>query len=274
MEVAMAGSDRYVLERRVSLGAVLAGALATLAATTILWLLGLGITLVLSNVSRAEGGFTAAAIVLIAVVLVGCAIGGAVAGWLSGTQVRRLGAGHALLSWALAFLVSTFFCMMIVNSAVKSAGGLVATTAQTAVTATAQATAARGGNVAGGAYQVLVGLGYAPREAEAMVADAQRSIQQSLHRGQMPTGAEAEAQATNALNSLLHYFGGVVWIYMGTWFVGMLLALGFGLLASEHNIAYEPLPSPGRREPIVTTPGAPIEPSRPLITPPMTPGAV
>src|SRR5262245_10341530 len=91
---------------RVSWGALLAGALVTLAATTILYLLGLSVVLIAMRPDQWAGGSIALWIIAILSVLAGSAFGGLVAGWLIGNGWKRLGAMHGFLAWCASFLVA------------------------------------------------------------------------------------------------------------------------------------------------------------------------
>jgi hypothetical protein len=124
-------------------------------------------------------------------------------------------------------------------------------TAVGAVTATTSAVVQSAGSAVGGAAQspagldqkavsVLESLGYTPAESAAMVQNARTSIQEIL-RGQGPakqqvsTGAQqAVSTARGALDTLIAWTAGYVWLWWGTWAVSALLAIaGAGLMVKR-----------------------------------------
>jgi hypothetical protein len=234
---------------RVSWGALLAGALVMLASATLLYVLGLAIVLIAMHPDQWQGATVALWIIGICSVLIGAALGGLSAGWLTGSGVKRIGAMHGFLSWSLAFLVSLAFAMALFFGLLRFAGNTVVSTAGAAATGAAAAPA---GSVMTKAVQTLEGLGYSPAEANRMVSDAQRQIQRSL-RGNKVTPAQAEA----TLDDIFNYVGGAIWIFWATWLVAMLLALLCGAIAStwalrrpvEPLVEREPLP-PGYAPPL------------------------
>jgi hypothetical protein len=116
-----------VAPRRVSWGAILAGAVIALAISTMLHLLGAGIAA--GTVNAAAGrtpdvsSFTTGAALWLAFsTIVGLGIGGFVAGRLSGTTDTEDGLMHGLAVWAVAAVLS----MVVVGSAVVSVAGATA----------------------------------------------------------------------------------------------------------------------------------------------------
>ncbi len=249
-----------LLGLRVSWGSLLSGTLVMLAVSTVLWLLALAVVLVSVGPSEWRGALITLGIVAIVTTLIGACCGGWVAGWLHGSGVRRLGAIHGLMGWALAFLLSLSFACTAFFGVMRFATRTAVQATTTAVSATAQAAggaAAGGGNVTSGAVRFLEGLGYSPAEASRMVSNAQQQVQQLLRRGQAnaPTGEEAAATARDAVAGLMGVLGTSLFIYWGTWILALLLATAFGGLGAtrvrrrlpEETVGYQPEPTPPTR---------------------------
>lgn len=135
--------------KRMSWGAVLAGAVVALSVQLLLSLLGVGIGL--ATVDPAAGDTPDAASVGIAggvfyavVTLVSLFAGGWVAGRLAGMPVRTDGLLHGLVTWAVAMLLLLYVVTTTVGAILSGALGMVSSTLETAaqgVQAAAGATA-------------------------------------------------------------------------------------------------------------------------------------
>jgi hypothetical protein len=116
-----------VAPRRVSWGAILAGALVAVAVSTMLHLLGAGIGAstidATGHTTPTAGSFTIGAAIWLAVsTLIGLGMGGFVAGRLSGTTDTEDGLLHGLAVWAVAALLT----MAVAGSAAVSVAGAMA----------------------------------------------------------------------------------------------------------------------------------------------------
>jgi hypothetical protein len=92
---------------RVSWGAILAGALASLGVSLLLWGLAFAIVVTVSSRTGAALRHDLVALWLSAILatLVGACAGGFLAGYLPGSGRRAIGGIHGFLSWAAAFLL-------------------------------------------------------------------------------------------------------------------------------------------------------------------------
>jgi hypothetical protein len=92
--------------RRVSWGAILSGALASVATSLLLWALALAIVVTASSATPAsrEHGMIALWISGIVATLIGAIVGGFFAGYLPGNNRRGIGTIHGFLAWAVAFV--------------------------------------------------------------------------------------------------------------------------------------------------------------------------
>jgi hypothetical protein len=231
---------------QVSWGAVLAGAVTTLAVSTILWLLALAIVLTATHMTfdSFAGSAIALWIVAIATTLIGAFIGGMVAGYLPGNARRSVTITHGFLSWCVAFLVAAVFQIAMV-------GAITRTTSNALITTTGAAMQTAGGAVGGQATlsqkatNVLQSLGYPPAEANRMVRNAQADIQRSLHGG---TTAGAATQARSVGNTIVDALALYTWLWWGTWFVSAFLSvLGAAIVVArvrhvpehEREVEYE-----------------------------------
>lgn len=222
---------------QVSWGAILAGALAIVAVSTIIWGLCLAVILSATNatVASLRGSLIAAWICSIITTLIGAFVGGAIAGYLPGNPRRSITIAHGFLAWALAFFVSVAMQVWII-------GGVTRTVTSAAVTTTSAAVQSAGAAVGGAAssqtgldqraISVLESLGYSPQEATSMVQSARGDLQRIL-RGQtgQAQAAQAGAEVRGALDTLLNWVAGYTWFWWGTWFVaGGLAMLGAAMM--------------------------------------------
>ena len=164
--------------KRMSWGAVLAGAVVALSVQLLLSLLGIGIGL--ATVDPAAGdtpdaaSFGIASGVFYAIVtLVSLFAGGWVAGRLAGMPVRTDGLLHGLVTWAVAMLLLLYVVTTTVGAILSGALGMVSSTLETAAQGVQAA--------AGAATQSDIG-------EEALNAIQQRA-QQLLGQAQQATGA-------------------------------------------------------------------------------------
>lgn len=98
---------------RINWPAVMGGTAATLTTIALLWLLGLGITLLVTTPDHIRGGLLALGIVTIVVTLFGGLVGGAAAGWQQPSRDRILGLTHGSLAANLSFLISTLLLLFL-----------------------------------------------------------------------------------------------------------------------------------------------------------------
>lgn len=219
---------------RVSWGAILAGALAIVAVSTILWALALAIILTATNATFASisGSLMAIWICAMATTLVGGLVGGWLAGYLPGNRSVILGGVHGFLAWGLAFVVMSAMYFGTLGSMTRTAADLT----MTAASASVQAAGATVGGVAGGAQplqgkavNLLESLGYPPAESRAMVTDAQAQIQKTL-RGGTPA---ATPTAAAVFGPVINWGAGLAWSWWGTWMVTSALAVLGGIFAAK-----------------------------------------
>lgn len=209
---------------QVSWGAILAGAVTTLAVSIILWTLGLAIVLTATSATleSLRASMVALGIIGIVTTLIGGYVGGMVAGYLPGNPRRVIASAHGFLSWGVAFLVAVSFQLALVQ--------FMARTTTNAVVQTTSAAVQGAGAVAGGAaplsqraQTVLQSLGFSPAESSAMVNKAQTNVQQQVRRGNAAEVAAAQAKETTG--SILGGTAAAVWLWFGTWFIAGLLSM-------------------------------------------------
>jgi hypothetical protein len=230
---------------QVSWGSVLAGAVAMLAITLILFALSLAIIMTATNVNlgslKASG--TAVFICGIVTTLIGALIGGTIAGYLPGNPRPVLGATHGFLAWGVAILVATTLEWSAISAFARTATGAAVTTAATAAQTAGSAIGNLAGGVAGSNQSIdekgvslLISLGYSPTEAARMVAEAQTDVQKML-RGKetrAPGGTVGTAQQVRgALDTLVDFSAGMTWIWFGTWVLAGALAIAGGAAATR-----------------------------------------
>jgi hypothetical protein len=180
---------------RVSWGAVLAGAVVTLAVTLLLWELTLAITMTATRSAPisalvTRNTFLALWIGGIVTTLIGAVAGGSLAGYLPGNPSRSIGAIHGFLAWALAFLVSFGAQIFII-------GGIARASTEAALSATAVA------------------------ETPSPSMDPEGSPEES------PLDAQRDAQ--RAMKISHDMIAGFSWSWFGTWFcAGILGTLAAG----------------------------------------------
>jgi hypothetical protein len=107
---------------RINWPAVMGGTAATLTTIALLWLLGLGITLLAVTPDQIRGGLLALGIITIVVTLFGCLVGGAAAGWQQPSRDRVLGLTHGSLAANVSFLISTLLLLLLFGWVVGAIG--------------------------------------------------------------------------------------------------------------------------------------------------------
>ncbi len=215
---------------RISWGSLLAGTVATIAVSGILWALGLAIvaTATKGNWSAIRGSMVALWIIAMFTTQVGAFVGGVVSGALTGNPMKRIGIAHAFTTWGLAFILST-------AAGALALGSLTRTTAVAAVDATAaavEATGAAAGGAAGAnvplsqrAEQTLTSLGYTPEQARTMVGKAQTQVQTANPNA---AGTAVGSAMRSVVDTLIGMTVAIGWSWWGTWFVAMFLAMAGG----------------------------------------------
>jgi hypothetical protein len=241
---------------QVSWGAVLSGALTTVAVASLLWALTLAVVLSATHASVNSVRASAIALAACAVVttLIGAFFGGAIAGYLPGNPRRAVGALHAFLAWALAFVVAS-------GTAIAAVGAL-ARTATDAAVSTAGAAARAAGGVAGGelsphdkAVNVLTSLGYSASDAEEMVRSSQDQLQSLLRGGTARPHEQVAGTVRGALDTLISWQGAIAWVWFLAWAIAAVLAVWGGVSTvrrgarswertPEPTVPYTPKPRP------------------------------
>src|SRR5688500_3191170 len=115
--------------RRISWGALFAGAIVALVVQIVLTLLGFGIGLGVVNPSAGTSAMTGigigAAIWLVVSTLVSLFIGGFIAGRLAGIPTKSDGMLHGIVVWGIGTLVSIYLATSAVGTAVSGVAGLL-----------------------------------------------------------------------------------------------------------------------------------------------------
>jgi hypothetical protein len=223
---------------QVSWGSILAGAVSMVAASLIVWALCLAIILsaTSASVGDVKGALIAGFVTSIITTLIGAFIGGMVAGYLPGNPRRVVSVAHGLIAWAVAFIFSGLLHLSVLSGVTRTAAQALTATTSAAVQSAGSAV----GGAAGGAGTLdqkarglLETLGYAPAEAAAMVESARTDLQQIL-RGEGPPARQVQAgaqqvaaRAKGALDTVIRWTAGYVWLWWATWLVaGGLAAAG------------------------------------------------
>lgn len=115
---------------RISWGSVLAGTVAMLAVSLILWALALALVSLATHPTGAsmKGSVVALWICAIATTLIGAIVGGFLAGYLPGNALRGIGAAHAFIAWSVAFLLTFAFQLFVMRGLVNTAAAALAET--------------------------------------------------------------------------------------------------------------------------------------------------
>lgn len=225
---------------QVSWGAILAGAVTTLAVSLLLWAFALAIifSATTPTVASLKGSVAAAWITGIVTTLLGGLAGGAVAGYLPGNPRRLITVAHGFLAWALAFLVAAAVQTSAVGGVVGSLGSAVVSTTNAAV----QSAGAAVGGAAGTSVPidqrltgVLESIGYSRVESTQMVTSARADLQDVLRgRTGQAQAQRAGDQVRGGLDTLFSWAA----LYMGIWFAtwvltGALSILGASMIVSR-----------------------------------------
>ncbi len=166
------------LMKRVSWGAIFAGAVSAVALTALLSLLGLGIGFgaVDPEQSGAMNDVPKVTLAWWAVTsIIATGIGGFVAARLAGIPRSMTGALHGLAVWAVATLVTLWLATSAVGTVLGAAGSVVSTTARTAgsvVGTVGGAAIDAGGAVAPSGDQVADARSQVEREAQEIASSA------------------------------------------------------------------------------------------------------
>ena len=168
--------EHVVLQSRISWASIFAGALAVLAISLLLSLLGVALGFSMLDPESAtditNGSGIAVTIWTIISLLVSLAIGGFVAGRLAGVD----GYIHGFLMWSLALIMGVIFSVMTINSAARFTGN--ALSSMTSMTGSVASGLTRGGvNLVGMGTQAFEELVPLP---ELKVTDT--NIQQALQK--------------------------------------------------------------------------------------------
>jgi hypothetical protein len=224
---------------QISWGSILAGAVSLVAASLILWSLCLAVILSATSatVGAVKGALIAAFVTAIVTTLVGAFVGGMVAGYLPGNPRRVVTVAHGLIAWAVAFVFSALLHLSMISGATRLAAQALTATTSAAVQSAGAAVGGAASSAPGALDQkargVLETLGYTPAEAAGMVESARHDLQQVLRgEGAPARNVQAGAQqvaatAKGALDTVLRWTAGYVWLWWATWLVaGGLAAAG------------------------------------------------
>jgi hypothetical protein len=187
-----------------------------------------------ASFGAAKGALIAAFVTWIITTLAGAFVGGMIAGYLPGNPRRVISVAHGFLAWSLAFVFSGILNMAMLGGATRMVTQALTTTTSAVVQSAGAAVGGAAGAQAGldqKAISVLESLGYSPAEARSMVGSARDSVQQVL-RGQGPEAAQLQAgaqkaatQARGALDTMIAWTAGYVWLWWATWVIAGLLAM-------------------------------------------------
>lgn len=113
---------------RVSWGAIVAGAVALLTTSLILWAFALGVIALATRPTAASLHESMVALYGCAIVttLIGALVGGAVAGFLRGSPRGPVAVTHGLLAWALAFVLAFGFQLFLMRDLAGTAAAPLA----------------------------------------------------------------------------------------------------------------------------------------------------
>ncbi len=225
---------------QVSWGAILAGAVTTLAVSLLLWAFALAIVLSATTptVASLKGSVAAAWITGIVTTLIGGLAGGAVAGYLPGNPRRLITITHGFLAWALAFLVAVAAQTAIVGGAVGAVTNALVSTTSAAVQSAGSAV----GGAAGAPVPidqrlmgVLESIGYSRAEATQMVGSARADLQDLLRgRTGQAQAQRAGEQVRGGLDTLFSWAALYMWVWFATWVVtGALSILGASMIVNR-----------------------------------------
>ena len=223
--------------RRVSWGAVMAGTVAMLAVSLILWSLALAIIATQAHPSTGSVRESAMALWISAMVatLIGAWVGGWLSGYLPGNPRTAIGVAHGFLAWGLALILSFGFELVILRG--------VAGTAANAL-ADATATAVESGQV----------------DPFGVPTDnTGRPEATAPPRGNPAPRPSSQPDVTNAGRLAIDYLAGAGWSWFGTWFVAGVLAMA-GAAGGSRRLRETP-----------PRPGGHIEPERDNRLRPLTP---
>ncbi|APR87608.1 Hypothetical protein A7982_12957 [Minicystis rosea] len=221
---------------QVSWGSILAGALTLLAVSLLVWALCMAIILsaTSASVGSLRGALIASMVTSVVTTLIGAYIAGMVAGYLPGNPRRSISVAHGFLAWAVAFLFSAFLHASLLSGAARTATQVVTATTSAAVQSAGSAVGGAAGGTVGldqKAMGLLESLGYSRTEAASMVSSARSDLQQIL-RGEGPKSAQVQSgaqqaaiQARGALDTLINWAAGYMWLWFGTWLVSGALAM-------------------------------------------------
>ncbi|HET6757424.1 MAG TPA: hypothetical protein VFH21_07420 [Burkholderiales bacterium] len=142
------GVERRVMAKRISWGAIFAGVIIAMAVQFLLSLLGTGIGM--STVDPAQGDTPSAGAFGIGAgiwwtvsSLIALFIGGWAAGHLAGNPLKKDGALHGFLTWALSTLVMLYLISSAVGTVVGGAFNMIGTTVTAATPQVAETAANR-----------------------------------------------------------------------------------------------------------------------------------
>jgi len=221
---------------QISWGSVLAGTLVSLAVSYIVWALCLAIIVSATSatVGAIKGAVIAAFVTSVVTTMLGAFVGGMVAGYLPGNPRRLISVAHGFIAWSVALVFSALLHLSFLGGATRTAAQVLTTTTSAVVQSAGSAVGGAAGNAGAldqKAVSLLETLGYSPAEAAAMVSSARGDLQQVL-RGEGPksqqlqSGAQqAATQARGALDTLLSWTAGYLWLWWATWLAAGLLAV-------------------------------------------------
>ncbi len=249
---------------QVSWGSILAGSVSLLAVSGIIWSLCMAIILSATSatVGSVKGAIIAGYVTAIVTTLIGAFVAGMVAGYLPGNPRRIVSVAHGFVAWAVAFVLSALLHLTLLGGVARTTAEAVASTTSAAVQSAGAAVGGAAGAPGGTAgleqkaTSLLETLGYSPAEAQSMVASTRNDLQQIL-RGEGPKAQQVQAgaqqaatQVRGALDTMINWTAGYVWLWWATWTVAGALAMAGAALVvkrtrripeREHETGSEPL---------------------------------
>jgi hypothetical protein len=231
---------------QVSWGSILAGVAATVGVSLILWSLCLAIIVsaMSATVGALKGALIAGFVTAVVTTLIGAFVGGMVSGYLPGNPRRVIAVAHGFIMWSVTFALSALLHLSIVAGVTRTAVQTVTATTSAAVQSAGAAVSGAAGSPVGidqKAMSVLETLGYTPDQAASMVASARGDLQQVLS-GQGPRAEQVQAgaqqvatKARGALDTLLAWTAGYLWLWWATWLVSGVLAMSGAALVVKRT---------------------------------------
>ncbi|AHM61327.1 hypothetical protein D770_15365 [Flammeovirgaceae bacterium 311] len=184
--------------KRISWGAIIAGALVAIVVMLLLNLLGIGIGLASVNPAEESNPFsglgTGALIWWVVSNLIAIFAGGYVAGRLAGIPLRTTSTLHGILAWSLYTLVSFWILTTAVGSLISGVGSVLSSTISSA--ASGVSAVAKAGQEQLGEQTASISFGEVQREVRQVLRDTGNPALQPDSIERTATGSAQNARQT------------------------------------------------------------------------------